>query len=360
MTTQRVAIVAPHFAEYSERLAAGLAAHVEVLLLLNSHDRAKHIDRLIASEARVRALPMDRRHEHWFATPLIAYQLLAFRPDVIIFQEGVRPFLKPLMWLAGRIARTVLIVHDPEPHSGADSEAYRLHGPFRRWLREHASALVVHGNSCVARMVALGFDRARIIAMHHGVLMLPTAERRPSPEPGRILMFGRMEAYKGVEVLLDAAEQMAAQGAGFRLIVAGRGPEQARLADRIAALPMVEAIDRYLAPEELEDQLARASFVVAPYVDATQSGVLASTFGNGRPAVASDVGGLGDVVRPEHNGLLVPPGDATALAEAMLSLLRDPALVARLATGAKADAATALDWTHIAKGLLDDLDRSQA
>jgi glycosyltransferase involved in cell wall biosynthesis len=166
-------------------------------------------------------------------------------------------------------------------------------------------------------------------------------------------MFGRMEAYKGLEVLVEAAERLHAAGRPVRLVIAGKGPEQTRLAARIAALPGAQAIDRYLEPGDLQAEIARAACVVAPYLDATQSGVLASAFANGKPVVASRVGGLGDVVHDGANGLLVPPGDAAALARAIGRILDDAPLREALTEGAQAFAAGALNWNSIAARILD-------
>ena len=352
MKARGVIIVAPHFAEYSERLAAGLAEQVPTVLLVHSQNRAEQVDRPIASNASVKAMPMNRRSHQFVAFILAIYYSLVLRVRLVIIHEGVRQFLKPLVFLLRQFTHVAIIVHDPSAHSGSDSELAEESRRYRRWLREHADLLIVHGNHCRSALIAQGFPEARIVAINHGVLLTPDSSNVILPDARRILMFGRMEAYKGLSVLLDAVALLEARDVPLHVVVAGAGPEQKRLAQAMSMLRSVEAIDRYLAPQELQREIARASFIVAPYVDATQSGVLASTFGNGRPAIASDVGGLGDVVKHDVNGLLVPPCDPSALAAAIEQLLVDSFRTARLAAGARAFAETELNWREIGARIL--------
>ena len=348
-----ILLVAPHFAEYSERLAAALAQRCPTGLLINAANRADEVGRPIASNAQITTMPMNRRPDQ--ARALLRALVMARRADVVIVHEGVRQFLKPLVWILRKFTRVALIVHDPSPHSGRDSALHSAHSAYRRWLRERADVLIVHGDTCRTALVSLGYPEDKVITINHGILMPPDQIDTTAGDPARVLMFGRMEAYKGVETLLDAADILIARGLRFHLVIAGAGPEQDRWASRMAAMPQVEAIARYLEPAELERQIARAGFVVAPYHDATQSGVLASTFANGRPVIASATGGLVDVVQHDRNGLLVPPRDAAALADAMGALLADPARVQRLAEGARHTAATDLGWDSIAGTLVAGL-----
>jgi glycosyltransferase involved in cell wall biosynthesis len=150
-------------------------------------------------------------------------------------------------------------------------------------------------------------------------------------------------------VAVAACERLAAEGVAYTLHVAGRGPELERLGSRLAALPGVIVENRFMGAAELIGAIQRCSVVLAPYLDATQSGIVAAAFANGRPVIASRVGGLPDFVRHRDNGLLVPPGDAAALSQAMRSCAADIALVARLRSGAVQTSASAFDWNGIAE-----------
>jgi glycosyltransferase involved in cell wall biosynthesis len=91
-----------------------------------------------------------------------------------------------------------------------------------------------------------------------------------------------------------------------------------------------------------------AKVVVLPYLDATQSGVAAAAFANGRPVIASEVGGISEVVVSGANGLLVQPGNAAALADAIEHVLNSDVVWNQLREGAERTARTVLNWDEIA------------
>jgi glycosyltransferase involved in cell wall biosynthesis len=135
-------------------------------------------------------------------------------------------------------------------------------------------------------------------------------------------------------------------------VIAGKGSETLRLRARIARNPRIEWIDAYLTPDQAITQFQRASIVAAPYVNATQSGVVAAAFGNGRPVVATRSGGLPDAVREGINGLLAQPNDAPSLADALEAMLDNPELLAATTRGARDSASSDFGWTPIAGALL--------
>jgi glycosyltransferase involved in cell wall biosynthesis len=131
--------------------------------------------------------------------------------------------------------------------------------------------------------------------------------------------------------------------------VAGTGPDLTRHRERIAASEWIELIDRYVSATEIAELFRRSAAVALPYTDATQSGVAAIAFANSRPVIASAVGDLPDVVIPGRTGLLVPPCDARALADAMEKVLVDRGLRDSLAAGAGQYARERLSWPRIAE-----------
>jgi glycosyltransferase involved in cell wall biosynthesis len=110
----------------------------------------------------------------------------------------------------------------------------------------------------------------------------------------------------------------------------------------------VELIDRYLSTEETLDAFDRATLVCLPYLESSQSGVAAMAVGLSTPAVATAVGGLPDLLRPGREALVVPPGDAAALAAAIDRVLDDGELRARMMASSSARAAGDLSWSSIA------------
>jgi glycosyltransferase involved in cell wall biosynthesis len=354
----RVAIYAPHFAEYSYRLAAGLAHHCDVRLVLNRKDANQQwelADIAVTAPFETRIRDLSLRRGGAIGIPASFLDIISFRPDVIHCHEVPEIYTSRLIQLLRPLGiPLVLTVHDAIPHSEGGSGTSAREDAWRERMRAAASVVTTHGESCIAdfRRASPGFKGETVSSMH-GVLMVPPAKGAPTaPEAARILFFGRMWAYKGLDVFIDAIDILARRGVAHEAIVAGRGPEMTRLGARMEAMPTIKTINAYISPAETGRLFQSATVVALPYKDATQSGVLASAYGNSRPVVASATGGIPDVVTDGVNGLLVPPGDANALADALERVLTSKPLVATLTEGARQTASGLLNWDRIAEQLL--------
>jgi glycosyltransferase involved in cell wall biosynthesis len=250
-----------------------------------------------------------------------------------------------------------MTVHDFAPHSRRDFRKERL---YARWLRGQARRLIVHGTRTQAESEK--HDRrlaGRVDAIPHGTLgRAEVTDDISGDEPGTFLFVGRFEAYKGLRYLLDACEILRSRGHDFRLIVAGNGSDLEQHRRRIGASAWAELIDRYISAAEVPALFRRASAVVLPYTDATQSGVCALAFACARPVVASRTGDVSEVVIDSETGLLVPPRDAQALADAMAKLLVERRLRDSLAAGAGRFAKEKLAWARIAEMTCDTYRRA--
>lgn len=350
-------MVAPHFEEYAYLLCVALAEYAEVLLVLDT----RVLDDEFAGRVRPSHPRLTVRHNR-FRTPAELARLIGamvrFRPDVLHWQEPSgfikAGFAAATVTLAR--CRTAITIHDPVPHAGRDSRVAARLMRLRRYARARVDRLFLHGPACAAQYQTgfLGTDvpdpRTRLT--EHGVVL----EGAPVPPPAtfRAVMVGRMEAYKGLAILVEALELLAAQGRPVAVHVAGAGPEIERLHDRLVALPGVTVEAGFLAATRLIELIGASDGVLLPYTDASQSGVLATAFANRRFVIASAVGGIVDLVADRENGLLVPPGDAAALAAALTRVADDPAFRARLRDGAAHSAAECLRWDRIATALLAD------
>ncbi|MGB5079315.1 MAG: glycosyltransferase family 4 protein [Burkholderiales bacterium] len=361
----RIALLALHFAEYASRLALALSAEHEVLLVLHSDNARDELpEELRAQLSRsvtVRSLRLPRlRNPRVLGAILSINRILRdFSPDVLHVQE-VHPGYAgwAILSFRGRLA-VVLTVHDPVPHSGVFSKD-NWRWKVVQWFRWKASRVIVHGPRMRAELEELTAGvEGRIDVIPHGVLGRTGAEDDVSGyEPGTFLFFGRIESYKGLRFLLDAGDILRGRGLAFRVIVAGTGTDLERHRTRIASAAWVELIDRRIPVAEVPGLFRRAMAVVLPYVDATQSGVAATAFAFARPVVATDVGDVPEVVIDGQSGLIVPPEDATALADAMEKLLLDCALRDSLAAGAARSAKEKLSWPRIAELTLDTYRRA--
>ena len=170
------------------------------------------------------------------------------------------------------------------------------------------------------------FDIApeRVHDVPHWVIPAPAEPRAlPSASP-RILFFGALRRNKGVDVLLEAFAALPDRD--LRLMVAGRGAAnvEQEVRDAAARDPRVVAEIGFVA-EARKHELFRASdLVVLPYTEfSSQSGVLHDAYAHHRPVVVTDVGALGESVRDDGSGWVVPARDAEALAQALTAALTD-------------------------------------
>lgn len=352
----RIALLALHFAEYASRLAVALSAQHEVLLVLRSsnaeHELPDDLRELLYRTVTVRSveLPGFRNPRLLGAVFSINRMLRGFAPEILHVQELDYRCIGGAILSFRRRIPVVLTVHDPVPHSGSLSrDDWRWQ--VVQWFRAQASRVIVHGPRTRAELKELNARVAgRIDVVPHGILgRAEFDDDIAGCEPGTFLFFGRIQAYKGLNFLLDAGDILHARGHPFRLVVAGTGDDLEQHRKRIAATGWIELIDRYVSAAEVPGLFRRAAGVVLPYTDATQSGVSAMAFAFARPVIATDVGDVPDVVIHGQTGLIVPPRDGKALADAMEKLLVDRKLRDTLATGAGRFAKEKISWSHVAE-----------
>ena len=229
-------------------------------------------------------------------------------------------------------------------------------GLLYRWLYRHLDRLIF--DSELSKTVFLSthptIDAAKLGVIHTSIVVpegFTTVDIRTKhhlPAEDVIGMFhGRLDPEKGLDTLLEAVALL--KDKPFRLVLVGRGSE-----DYTAHLKQV------VQEKGIAEKVVFTGFVhpVLPYVAAADFGILVSTvqegcplspqeyMSQGHPVVVTNNGGQREYVVHEQNGLLVPPGDVQALAEAMARLVDDVALRQRLGQQAKADFDDHLNYAH--------------
>ena len=172
--------------------------------------------------------------------------------------------------------------------------------------------------------------------------------------PPTLLFVSRLEPRKGLMVLLRAMPEIRSRVPGVRLDVVGSGPLERRARRFAERLGVADAV-RFRGPArecELPELYRSAAVFCAPATGNESFGlVLIEAMAAGTPVIAAANPGYRAVVHDGEDGLLVPPGDAGALAEAVCRLLLDPALWAKLSEGARATAKR-YAWSRLADDVL--------
>ena len=282
----------------------------------------------------------------------ISRQVLRFaaRTDVDVLHlddVDVSPRLA-LALPASRTPRIVISVHDPQPHSGEQNWRKRL---ARSIAYPRAARFILY--NAAMREAFAGRYGVGAAAVHYArlgtyeIVREWSAEGNPQSGPV-VLFFGRLSPYKGLDVFYDAVPRIAERMRGVRFVVAGRPVEgyTPPPAPDLKGAGTIDIQNRYFSNSEAARLFGQASVVVCPYRDATQSGVVLTAFGFGVPVVATSTGGLPEYVIPDRTGLLVPPGDAASLADAISRILQDDSYRARLCTNIAQARSGFLNWEH--------------
>jgi glycosyltransferase involved in cell wall biosynthesis len=169
---------------------------------------------------------------------------------------------------------------------------------------------------------AEGFEEQDFEIVHYGIAANGTAGPYVGSEP-RLLCIGRLIPIKGHLVLLRALAQARSQVPDVSLDVAGRGPLAPALKAYVRELGLADAVRflGFVAP--VEAAIEDAAIVVVPSLGEGFGMVALEAMERGRPVIASDVGGLPEIVADGETGFVVPAGDAEALADAMVALASD-------------------------------------
>jgi phosphatidylinositol alpha-mannosyltransferase len=206
-------------------------------------------------------------------------------------------------------------------HAAGDSLAYKVARPL---LRRAANRLDLRcAVSEDARDMAAAALGGEYELVFNGVEVDDFAHATPWPTGGAptVLFCGRHEPRKGLSVLLDA---MAELPANVVLWVASDGPETEELKARVAGDARIEWLGR-IDDEEKASRMAGADVFCAPSLRGESFGiVLLEAMAARTPVVASDLPGYANVARDGRDALLVPPGDAGAVADAIAKVLADP------------------------------------
>ncbi len=233
----------------------------------------------------------------------------------------------------GRFLRVPVLISS---YRGVDVETGWLYQLIDRWTARWARAMTCCSEAVRRSVIPrIGGDNGKYVTIHNGVDLerftgsapLTRAElglREGIPVIGTVCRLD--EPVKGLTVLLEATARLTrqAEGPGCQLLIVGEGPADHLLHERVGKLEMAERVVFAGMRRDIERLLPVLDVFVLPSLTEGFGIAIVEAMAAGRPVVATQVGGIPEVVVHLDTGLLVPPGDADALAAAIEAILRDP------------------------------------
>lgn len=327
---------------YTSYLAAGLAQYRSITLAGLSE---KNYNITGAREKGVKFHDMSKgipRGTSMVVTLLRPFFL--FRPLRKVINEsnfnvvhihGYLPlFFALLPSLKRRGKRIIWTIHDVNPRPSSRGFRGKAELLFTKTLsqptilRKQADNIIVHGASLKNALVGEGVDPEKIVIMPHfdyRYLRRNEVEvhHSDSKDANYILLFGMIKPYKGIEILINAARIVRQQTRKeFSILIAGRG-------DISYFSSMLDQEDRkyikirneFIPNSEIPTIFCKAKFVVLPYTDGSQSGVLSLAYTFSKPVIASNAGSISEYVVHGQTGFIFEKGDHNSLAKYMVDLI---------------------------------------
>lgn len=232
--------------------------------------------------------------------------------------------------------KMVLTVHDPFPHTGEITARKKFNYKMAMKMVRHF--VLLNDKQKEQFCKSYNVRPEQILINRLGVYDNISTFVRPreSTISHNVLFFGRISPYKGIEFLCQAMIKVKEQVPDATLTIAGGGKMYFDIAP-YQKQDWVVVINRYVGMEELAGLLQNCALSVCPYTDATQSGVIMTSYSLCKPVVATNVGGLGEMVENGKTGLLVSPKDVDALAKAIINLLKDDVRRKNMADNIRSD-----------------------
>lgn len=211
----------------------------------------------------------------------------------------------------------------------------------------------VHGERSRKEFEAT-WPATRLAIIPHGDERLFADDPPPPGREPRILFFGAWSKMKGLPILMQAFDLLVERNPEVRLTIAGppvpeEGESEQVLTWARERAERVRTVPGYVPIEDVKDLFASTRVVVLPYLTAYQSGVVHVAMTMQRAVVATDVGDLPEAVTNEVSGLIVPPRDPQALADALERVVTNPELATRYGEAGHALMLSGSNWSDVAE-----------
>ena len=248
----------------------------------------------------------------------------------------------------------VTTIHDVEQHLGEKNPLITF--LYNRAIKKSKKIIVLSKKFIKDVQAKYNFPKQDIFVIPHAnfTYYLPTDYQPTYQLHQRILFFGRIHPYKGLSILLKAMNLIIKEMPSLQLRIAGNGRitvEEKNLIQTLAS--NLDLHIGWIDDKAIASLIQDTDFVVLPYIEASQSGVIPLSYSFGKMVIATNVGGLSEQIY-DDTGVLVPPNDSEKLANAIINLYKKPNDIIKMNKKAYLTAHNILTWEHSASLLLDN------
>ncbi len=242
-----------------------------------------------------------------------------FKADLVIIQWW-HPYFAPCYSILKRFlkAPVLFICHNVFPH-----ERFPMDRALTRMALSGGDYFILHSEKEAQELKKILRNPRFAVNMHptYGAFDFgrESGASHPEEEGKRLLFFGFVRPYKGLDILYKTMSML--RNEGIELMVAGdfdgKAGEYREMAERLGIDELVTVHDGYVGDDQVERYFKAADAVVLPYLSATQSGIAQIAFGFEKPVIATRVGGLEEAVKDGETGILCGEGDPMELKAAI-------------------------------------------
>lgn len=346
---------------YTFELAKTLAARDDVDLYLSLSRQSDYAEPFAEILARARFDVDTYSSLPGFVVSSLRLPLLRWRFGRFLREHKIDLVLCTMdhLWnffMAGAIhdagALYMLTVHDASRHPGENQL-------WRQWLltrdiaaSDGALVLTRSVGELLQRLHDYPADRIfESVHGHFGDYVRKTPRTLPAERAIRLLFFGRILPYKGLDLLLDAIVIVRERYPSVELEIWGEG-DVSQYQRRIDRIGRVRLENRWLDESEIPGIFERTDLLVLPYREASQSGVVGMAHAYGMPSVVTPIPGLCEQVMHDVNGIVVSAVDVASLANGLAALIEQPERYSRLSQGGLETARNDLSWERIGETVI--------
>lgn len=286
----------------------------------------------------------------YFKYASIRTKIVKFNPDFLYI-----PMLTLLScYFLPKNFPVVTTIHDIEQHLGEKNPLITF--LYNKTIKQSNKIIVLSKKFIEEVHIKYKFKKQDIFVIPHAnfTYYLPDNYTPTYQLHQRILFFGRIHPYKGLNVLLKAMPLIIEKIPSLQLRIAGNGKitqEEKALIQTLT--PHLDLHIGWIDDKDIANLIKDTDIIILPYIEASQSGVIPLSYSFGKMVVATNVGGLSEQIF-ENTGILVHPNDSKELANAIIKLYEHPDTIIQMNKKAYYTAHNILTWEHSAHLLLDN------